>query len=121
MTAWECSGGTFANLLCALHKLAEDALNLRRHHLGVSLKIIADSRENACLSCFHANSLEVELRSCHWQKLINHIVDEEGCQKNESSPVCLIIPAEQIEEQHGRHHIIGGIIAHVESFAPESA
>ena len=87
----------------------------------MGLEIIAYSREDTCISRFLTYSLEVKLWSCYWQKLKNHIEEEEGTQEDEPSLVCLWIATQQVEDERGTHHIIVRIIPHAEGLTPEGA
>ena len=121
MTAGEGGGGTFAHLLCAQDELTEDAFDFGHQHLRVRLEVVAHGRKHACLGGFGAHGLEVVLRPCHGQKLVNHVEKEEGGEEDEPCTVGLPIAAEQVEDECGTHHVVVGIVAHVEGFAPEGA
>jgi len=87
----------------------------------VGLEIITYSREHACISGFGADGLEVVLRSGAWEELIYYIIDEERGEEDETRLVELVIAEKQVERHCTHHHIIVGVIAQIERFAPKSA
>lgn len=121
MTAGKGGGGAFAHFLCPQDELAEDAFDFGHQHLGVGLEVIANGRKDPCVGSFGAHSLEVVLRPCHGEELVDEVEEKKGGKKDEPCTVGLFVAAEQVEDEGGPHHVVVGIVTHVEGFAPEGA
>ena len=121
VAAWEGCRRAFAYFLRADNQLAEDALYLRHNHVGVGLEIVAHGREYACICGSGAYGLEVVLRAGAWEELVYHIKEEERGEEDETCLVELVITEEEVVCHCAYHHVVVGIIAEVERFAPEGA